>query len=442
MLQLSMECRRNRLLRTRFTAQFLLLAWFGASALLGVCFSVSRPDGAGAGQAGAVPPSGQNSEHMQQSVGTIKSITDAGIVLSADSGEEVHVTLQDSTRLLRVAPGQKDLKSATPLPKQDLQTGDRVLVRGRPSPDSSSLAAVAVIVMKQSDVAAKQEKDREDWQKRGVGGLVTAVDSAAGTVSISMTSFSGSKTVVIHTAKTTILRRYAPNSVKFDDAKVASIDQIKAGDQLRARGTKNADGSELAADEIVSGTFRNLAGTITAIDPAANTLTLKDLLSKQSVVVKITPDAQLRKLPAEFAQRIAMRLKGAAAAGIPGAAAAGMGGTGSGGGSGAGANARAQGGSQLPGGAPGGMGEGRRSGGPPDIQQILSRMPPATLADLQKGEAVMIVSTEGSASGEVNAITLLAGVEPILTAAPSASQALMLSPWSLSSSSVEAAASP
>ncbi|HWX92042.1 MAG TPA: DUF5666 domain-containing protein [Terriglobales bacterium] len=430
------------MLRTRFTAQFLLLAWFGASALLGVCFSVSRPDGAGAGQAGAVPPSGQNSEHMQQSVGTIKSITDAGIVLSADSGEEVHVTLQDSTRLLRVAPGQKDLKSATPLPKQDLQTGDRVLVRGRPSPDSSSLAAVAVIVMKQSDVAAKQEKDREDWQKRGVGGLVTAVDSAAGTVSISMTSFSGSKTVVIHTAKTTILRRYAPNSVKFDDAKVASIDQIKAGDQLRARGTKNADGSELAADEIVSGTFRNLAGTITAIDPAANTLTLKDLLSKQSVVVKITPDAQLRKLPAEFAQRIAMRLKGAAAAGIPGAAAAGMGGTGSGGGSGAGANARAQGGSQLPGGAPGGMGEGRRSGGPPDIQQILSRMPPATLADLQKGEAVMIVSTEGSASGEVNAITLLAGVEPILTAAPSASQALMLSPWSLSSSSVEAAASP
>jgi hypothetical protein len=442
MLQLSMEYRRNRLLRARVTAQFLVLAWFGASALSGVGFSASRSTGGDSGQAAGVPASGQNSEHIQQSVGTIKSINDAGIVLAADSGEEVHVTLQDSTRLLRVAPGQKDLKSATPLQKQDLQTGDRVLVRGRPSPDSSSLAAVAVIVMKQSDVAAKQEKDREDWQKRGVGGLVTAVDSAAGTVSISMTSFSGSKTVAIHTAKNTILRRYAPNSVKFDDAKLAPIDQIKPGDQLRARGTKNEDGSELAADEIVSGTFRNLAGTITAVDPAANTLTLKDVLSKQFVVVKITPDAQLRKLPAEFAQRIAMRLKGGAAAGIPGAAAAGMGGTSGGSGGGAGANARSQGGAQFPGGPPGGMGEGRRSGGPPDIQQILSRMPPAKLADLNKGDAVMIVSTEGSASGEVNAITLLAGVEPILTAAPSASQALMLSPWSLSSSGVEAAASP
>jgi hypothetical protein len=360
-------------------------------------------------------------------------------VLSADSGEEVHVTLQDSTRLLRVAPGQKDLKTATPLQKQDLQTGDRILVRGRPSSDKSSLTALAVIVMKQSDVAAKKDKDREDWQKRGVGGLVTAVDAESGTVSISMTSFTGSKTVAIHTTKNTILRRYAPNSVKFDDAKVAPIDQIKVGDQLRARGTKSEDGSELMADEIVSGTFRNLAGTIMAVNSGANTLTLKDVLSKQSVVVKITPDAQLRKLPAEFAQRIAMRLKGAAAAGIPGAAAA-MGGTGGGGAGGAGT--RSQGGAQGAGGPAGPMGEGRRAGGPPDIQQILSRMPAATLADLSKGDAVMIVSTEGGASGEVNAITLLAGVEPILTAAPSASQALMLSPWSLSSSSVESAASP
>ena len=438
-----MEYRWSLPSRARVLAQVLLLGWFGVSVLSEVCFGASGSNGDGSvlsSQATAAPPSGQNSERIQQAVGTLKSINDTGIVLSADSGEEVHVALQDSTRLLRVAPGQKDLKTATPLQKQDLQTGDRILVRGRPSSDSSSLTALAVIVMKQSDVAAKKDKDREDWQKRGVGGLVTAADATAGTVNISMTSFTGSKTVAIHTTKNTILRRYAPNSVKFDDAKVAPIDQIKAGDQLRARGTRNEDGSELTADEIVSGTFRNLAGTITAVDSGANTLTLKDVLSKQSVVVKITPDAQLRKLPAEFAQRIAMRLKGGAAAGIPGAAAAGMGGMG--GGSGGGAGARSQGGAQGPGGPAGGMGEGRRTGGPPDIQQILSRMPPASLADLNKGDAVMIVSTEGGASGEVNAITLLAGVEPILTAAPSASQAMMLSPWSLSSSSVEAAASP
>ena len=83
---------------------------------------------------------------------------------------------------------------------------------------------------------------------------------------------------------------------------------------------------------------------------------------------------------------------------------------------------------------------GGRGGGPPDIQQILNRMPPASLTDLQKGDVVMIVSTEGDGVGAVNAITLLAGVEPILTAAPNASQAMMLSPWSLSPGNAEAAA--
>jgi hypothetical protein len=382
---------------------------------------------------------------FQRVVGAIKAIDAGGITLTADSGDEVHATLTDSTRIVRVAPGEKDLKNATPLQKQDLQIGDRILVRGRPGADSRSVAALAIIVMKQSDVAAKQQKEREDWQKRGVGGLVTAVDPATGTITVSQTSFAGTKSVAVHTSKSTILRRYAPDSVKFDDAKIAPLDQIKVGDQLRARGSKNEDGTELNAEEVVSGTFRNLAGQITAVDSAANTLTLKDAISKQTVVVKVTGDAQLRKLPPEFAQRIAMRLKSAAANGIPGAAAA------LGGGAASGDRPRGQGGQGGPGqaglgqgglgGASGGMGGGR-SGGPPDIQQILSRMPAASLSDLQKGDAVMIVTTAGDSSGAVNAITLLAGVEPILTAAPNATQAMMLSPWSLGSGNAEAAANP
>lgn len=383
-------------------------------------------------------PGGQsaNPSPIQQALGSIKAVTDSGITLTSDSGDEFKVSLPDTAKILRVAPGQRDLKSATPLQKSDLQVGDRILVRGRSAGDPHSLTAAAVIVMKGSDVAAKQENDRSDWQKRSVGGLVTAVDPSAGAITISQMSFTGTKSVAIHTTKSTILRRYAPNSVKFDDAKVAPMDQIKVGDQLRARGSKNADGTEIAADEVVSGTFRNLAGTITAVDTAAGTLTLKDLISKQPITVKVGSDSQLRKLPAEFAQRIAMRLKAAAAGGIPGAGMAAGGGAAPAQGPGENGN-RPGGGGGFPGGGMGG-----RPGGPPDIQQILARMPAASLGDLQKGDAVMIVSTQPNESGEVKAITLLAGVEALMTASPSATQAMMLSPWSLSSSSAEAAANP
>jgi co-chaperonin GroES (HSP10) len=381
-------------------------------------------------------PATNEASGQQRAVGAIKAVTDKGITLSSDAGDEVQISFQDATRVLRVAPGEKDLKNATPLQKQDLQVGDRVLVRGKAGADAHSIVAGAVVVMKQADVAAKQQKDREDWQKRGVGGLVTAIDPATSAITLSTTSFTGTKTVTVHTSQSTVLRRYAPNSVKFDDARVAPLDQIKVGDQLRARGAKNDDGTTLEAEEVVSGTFRNLAGAVTAVDSAANTLTLKDSISKQTVVVRVTPDAQLRKLPPEFAQRIATRLKGAAGAGIPGAAAA----------VGDGSEEKSRGANQSSGGGmgPGGGGPGRgsRNGGPPDIQQILSRIPPANLSDLRKGDVVMIVSTGGDSSGTVNAITLLAGVEPILSATPNATQAMMLSPWSLGSGNAEAAANP
>jgi len=81
--------------------------------------------------------------------------------------------------------------------------------------------------------------------------------------------------------------------------------------------------------------------------------------------------------------------------------------------------------------AAGGAGGGAGGNGPPDLQRMLSRLPNSTLADLQKGDAVMIVSTEGGNSDAVTAITLLAGVEAILTAAPNRSASTLLSPWSL-----------
>ena len=349
---------------------------------------------------------------LTQSLGTVKAISGNAITLMLDAGNEVTVNVQDTTKIVQVAPGQKDLKTATPIHVTDLQVGDRILVRSRASDDSKSIAALGIIAMKRTDVDAKKTQDREDWQKSGVGGLVKEVDTATGNITISAAAAAGpAKTIVIHTTKATILRRYSPDSVKFDDAKAAPIDQIKPGDQLRARGTKSADSDDFNAVEIVSGTFRNIAGTINSVDAAAKTINLTDLIAKKSLTVKITDESQLKKLPPEIAQRIAMRLRGAGAAGAsPGATGADVA-------SGAGAGS----GMQHGGG-----------GGRSDFQQLVSRLPASALTDFQKGDAVLVVSTQGTDSDGVTAITLVGGVEPILAAAPGGGGAAMtLSPWSL-----------
>jgi Domain of unknown function (DUF5666) len=350
-------------------------------------------------------------------VGTIKAIASNSITLATDSGTEFTVQIGNATHMARVAPGQKDLKGATVIHLQDLQVGDRILFRGTPSTDGKTIAAAVVIVMKASDVQARQEQERLEWQRHGIGGLVGAVDSAAGTVAISYTAAGGKKSVLIHTTSATVFRRYAPDSVKFDDAKPSSIGAIHPGDQLRARGTRSADGSEFAADEIVAGTFRNISGTITSIDAATSTLLVKDLASKKDVAVKVTADSEIRKLPPQMAQMIAMRFKAAGSGGNPNPPSA----------------PPSAGRSAPPNTWQGSRNQGPGGGrGAADFQQILSRMPPSQISDLAKGDAVMIVSTEGSTSGAATAITLVAGVEPILQASPG--QMMTLSPWSLGAS--------
>ncbi|HEV2215138.1 MAG TPA: DUF5666 domain-containing protein, partial [Terracidiphilus sp.] len=256
----------------------------------------------------------------KQVLGAIQAIQGNMITLKPDAGPDVNVVVQGPVRVLRVAPGQTDLKGATTIQLSDLQIGDRILVRGVPSADGQSLVASTVIAMKRTDVEAKQQHDREDWQKRGVGGLVSAVDAPSGTITISAAAAGATKTIAIHTSKDTTIRRYAPDSVQFDDATPSSLTEIKPGDQLRARGARSADGSEFAAEEIVSGAFRNISGTISNLDPAANTLTVMDLASKKPVVVKISAQSQILKLSPQMAQGLAFQMKGGARGTAPGGA--------------------------------------------------------------------------------------------------------------------------
>jgi len=401
--------------------------------------SLSLSAGSAVIQAGQ-PQSGQQPSAQASSaarpVGTIKSISGNTIILTTDAGSDVTVQVQDSAKLVRIAPGQKDLKDATPIQLGDLQPGDRILVRGKLADDGRSVAAASVIAMKKVDIADKQSREREEWQRHGFGGLVNNVDAGGNTINVSLPSPGEKKTVAIHFSKDTILRRYASDSVKFDDAKPAPLDQIKPGDQLRARGTRSADGAEFTADEIVSGTFRNIAGIISALDASAGTVTVQDLALKKSVTVKVTADSQLRKLPPPMAQRIAARLKGTPVEAPSTATTAG--------GASSAANSEP---STKPNGAPsvgsgfGGMGR-SGGGGSADLQQAISRMPAATLADLQKGDAVMGVATEGGPNGVPTVITLLGGVEPILEASPKSSASTILSPWSLGTGAGGEAATP
>ena len=360
-------------------------------------------------------------------VGAVQAIDPANgqITLHTDDGKTVKITPHAGAKFLRVPPGEK-MANATPITANDISPGDRLLARGELSDDKTSLAATTLVVMTKADIAKKQQADQAEWQKRGVGGLVTAVDAKAGEVTINTRTMEGTKPLIIVAGEKTFVRRYAPDSVKFAEAKPGAVADIKAGDQVRALGVKSEDGTHYEAEELVSGSFRNLAATVTTMDLAANTMKVMDLATKKPLLVHVNPDTTLRKLPEMVAKMIAMRASGGAD---------GAGGAGGAGGNGAQrppvAPGAAAGGAGGPGG-PAGAGGGVRGGRGGDMQQMLERMPAMKLEDLKPGDAIIVSSTEGADPGQVTAITLIAGVEPILSAAPAGSQrAMMLGSWNM-----------
>ena len=339
--------------------------------------------------------------------GTVKSAAADSFVLTTAAGQDVTVAVPSPAKVLIVAPGSHDLSAATPGSVSDIQAGDRALVTGTPGDSATTLNASRVILMKSSAIAETHAAEEQAWA-RGGGGIVKSVDPAAGKIVIS----SGLRTITVQTTPSTILRRYSNGSVRFEDAVKSTVAAIQPGDQLRVRGSRSADGSSITADEIVTGSFNHFSGLLSAVDTTAGTVSVKDLSTKKTVVIAVSPDTDIRMLPPQAAQMIAARMRGGS---NPGAGASRAG-------SAAHSAAPAQPDSDSTQGA-------RRAAAGVGLSQMLSRLPAGTLSELKPGDAVMIVAASAGTSGHPSAVTLLEGVEPILTA-PSG-DTMTLTPWSV-----------
>jgi hypothetical protein len=350
-----------------------------------------------------------NAQAPARFVGTVTTVSGNSLTVKTDAGDTKQVEVPASAVLKRLEPGQKDLSAAATIQLTDLAVGDRVLVKL--DPNSAAPQALQIVAMKKTDIAQRQQKEQEEWQRNGMGGLVKSVDASSGVVQLTTGAGPTAKTVTVHIGKDTVLKRYASNSIRFADAQPAPLDAIHPGDQFQVLGQKNTDGTEIAAAQVVSGSFRNVSGLVVAVDTASSTLTVKDLATKKNVTVHVSADSEMRRLPDVMAKMIAARLKGGTPAAAGGATTT---------------AARPQGGGAF--GQNGGMGagQGHRAGG---MSQVLDRAPAVQLGDLKKGDAVMLVSTEGA--NDVTAIKLLAGVEPLLES-PDASRNLLAN-WSMGS---------
>ena len=345
-----------------------------------------------------LPLSAQDGQKLRV-VGTVTTVSANEVQVKTDAGAAIRAQVGETTRILRAVPGQKDLAAAPTIALSEVHTGDRLLVSGISSDGGKSIDAITLVVMSGSDLAQRRSQEQQAWQS-GKRGVVTAVDASGRKVTLK----TASGPTEIEVAPSASVLRYRDGSSKFSEAQTVPpsqiFDQIKVGDQLQAKGKQDTAGS-FVADAVVFGTFANIAGRITATDPAANTVTVNDLFTKKPVTLHVIPQSQMRQLPQMIAQRIAMAQRRASDA-QPASA-------------------------SNPGAAPNRAFE---------FQQVIGRSPSITLADLHKGDAIIAVA--GSEAANSPAFYIVDGVEPILTASPTGSAAAaLLASWNLSGSGGE-----
>ena len=356
------------------------------------------------------------------------------LTVKSDAGTSYSVKLQDSTLFMRMQPGETDIKKATKIALADIGVGDRVSARGAVSEEDKTVPAKTIIVMTKTDLAKRHEMDREAWQK-GIVGIVSAVSAESKEITVTQRG-AGAKTMVIDIAKNPTFLRYAAGSNRFDEAKPGTFADIKPGDNLRARGVKNEDGTKLAADQVLSGAFVTMAATVISVDTVNGIVKVNDLQTKKPVEIRTTSETMVRRIPEMMATMMARRMN-PATAGAPGAPGGGPGMGGPPGGVAPGGGRPGMEGGPRPGGMPGsgapggpgggGPGAGGRGGGSFDLHDALERMAPMPLMELKPGEPVIISSTKGTS---LTAITLVAGVEPFLASAPRTGGQVNLGSWS------------
>jgi hypothetical protein len=320
-------------------------------------------------------------------VGTVTAIKvdTAEIVVKPDNAAAVSAKLTSDTVVERVEPGAKDLKGAQAMQASDISVGDRVLVVLMPGVP----VLRRIVDMSAIDINKKNEADRLDWTKRGISGVVAA--KTGNEISLKMRSMQGEIRATVTVTDQTKYKRYTPDSVKFVDAKASKLDEISVGDQLRTRGQKSEDGLKVTAEDVVFGTFVTKAGTVTAVNPESKEIHVNEIGTNKPLLIKLTADSQLKKMPSF-----------GGGPGGPGGAMPG------------GPQVVRPAGGPAPGGAgatPGGM---RPGGAPPDLAQMIERMPATKLEDLKPGDMIVVSSTKGAKTDEITAITLLANADMLI----------------------------
>ena len=318
-------------------------------------------------------------EKVDNLVGAVTNVDTATktLIVKTDAGVAVSIQADQNTIYLRLPAGERTLSKATPARLDEIAVNDRVLAHGTKT--DRAFLAQRLIVMPATEVAKKRDHDLDDWKRRGIGGIVREINAQSGEIMLELRGSGAGTRLAVQTTNASF-RRYLPGSLRFEDARASKVDEVRAGDQLRALGNQSADAKAFVAEQIVSGAFKTIGVTVTTVDQSTGQLTAATLDQKKPVAILINKESVLHRISPPLAAAIAQRAKGETAKSAP------------------------------PQSAP-------KPGQPViDVQQMIDTLPTISLTDIKPGDVLAVTGAVSDDNGQLIAIKIAAGVDLVLKA--------------------------
>jgi hypothetical protein len=344
-------------------------------------------------------------------VGEITAVDAAAHTVTArsDAGETVTFSTTERTTYTRLPPGVTDLQKGERVTFAEVRVGDRLIAPGVTAAGGS---ASRLILM----ARAANGPGGGGGQNAGrrLQGRVVSVDAAKKLIVVQTRGREGQESATVDVSAARVMR-YAPDSMRPADAVAGSLADVRAGENIRATGERSADGAGFKAEEVLTGSFARFSGTVLSVDAQRNELVVK---TDEGGSVKLSFGARstLRRMTPEFEQTLAKQRAEAEQRREQRRA----------------ERQQQQQGGQAQGQAQGeggqrrrGDGQGRGEGGPRrggfggpggGNNQMFDSLPAVTLAELKKGDAVVVTVTPGADASRATVVSLVTGAPETIRA--------------------------
>jgi hypothetical protein len=329
------------------------------------------------------------------------------VTVRADTGETVTLTTTEQTTYTRLPPGETALSKGERVTFAEVRVGDRLLAPGVTMAGGS--AARLILMARAAGGAGSAGGGGRDAGRR-LNGRVVSVDASKKLIVVQTRGREGQESVTVDASAAARVQRYAPDSMRPADAVAGSLADVHVGDSVRATGVRSADGATFKAEEVLAGSFARFVGTVASVDAQRGELVVKTDDGKnvnlsfgaRSSLRRITPEFEqaLAKQRAEFEQRREQRRAERQQQGGQAQGEGGRGRRGEGQGRGEGGGARR--------GGPGGGGN--------NFQQMFETLPAVTLAELKKGDTVVLTVTPGVDASRATVVSLVTGASETIRA--------------------------